>query len=365
VVISHQHQDHYGLIDALPAHWPVWAGRGAAALMRLTAEMGQRPLHPIKTYMSNQPQDMGPFRVTPLAVDHSAFDAHMLLVEVGGKRILYSGDFRWHGHASGGAALAQPPAEVDLLLMEGTNLPHSEEPVAEGTLEQRFQAVFAETRGRVFVAWSSQNLDRTSTLLSACRETGRTLVVDLFTAEVLQALKPFAPVPVPGEAGLRVVVTRALARRYEKIGKGEFVAAFRTNRTGMGAVRLNQRPGSLTIMVRPSMVRDYAAKDVCPTAEDAWCFSQWRRYLDEPAWAPVKSWFDGGGTPLHCIHTSGHAGRSGLVRLVDAIRPRCLVPLHGEAWATVGPSVFPSLSPVPDGVDFSIEDLIANEGHLN
>jgi len=39
----------------------------------------------------------GPFTVTPIPTDHSAFDAYMLLIEGAGKRILYTGDFRCHG----------------------------------------------------------------------------------------------------------------------------------------------------------------------------------------------------------------------------------------------------------------------------
>lgn len=35
---------------------------------------------------------LGPFTVTPLLVDHSAFESYALLVEAGGRRLLYSGD---------------------------------------------------------------------------------------------------------------------------------------------------------------------------------------------------------------------------------------------------------------------------------
>ena len=44
-----------------------------------------------------EPVEIGPFRVTPYLVDHSAFDAYSLLVEADGKRVFYSGDFRGHG----------------------------------------------------------------------------------------------------------------------------------------------------------------------------------------------------------------------------------------------------------------------------
>ncbi|MGT2481222.1 MBL fold metallo-hydrolase [Methylobacterium oryzae CBMB20] len=40
VLISHPHQDHYGLVDELPAEWPVWTGAASARLIALTSEIG-------------------------------------------------------------------------------------------------------------------------------------------------------------------------------------------------------------------------------------------------------------------------------------------------------------------------------------
>jgi len=42
----------------------------------------------------------GKIQVTPIMTDHSAMDAYMFLVEVEGKKILFTGDFRDHGIAS-------------------------------------------------------------------------------------------------------------------------------------------------------------------------------------------------------------------------------------------------------------------------
>ena len=36
-------------------------------------------------------------KITPLLVDHSAYNAYMLLIEAEGKKILHTGDFRNHG----------------------------------------------------------------------------------------------------------------------------------------------------------------------------------------------------------------------------------------------------------------------------
>ncbi len=67
------------------------------------------------------PFDLGPFRVTPFLVDHSAYDAYALLVEADGRRLFYSGDFRAHGRKAAllEKLVAAPPAGIDALLLEG------------------------------------------------------------------------------------------------------------------------------------------------------------------------------------------------------------------------------------------------------
>src|SRR5690606_23963055 len=109
------------------------------------------------------PFAVGPFTITPYLTDHSAFDAHMLLVDVGGKRILYTGDFRRVGRKAVlvDRFLASPPKGVDVLLIEGTTLGRAEPFPTESELEERFVELFEGTSGRVFVTWSAQNIDRT------------------------------------------------------------------------------------------------------------------------------------------------------------------------------------------------------------
>src|SRR5207302_9640325 len=70
------------------------------------------------------PIELGPFRITPYLNDHSAFDAYSLLVEADGRRLFYTGDIRGHGRKKGifEELLRKPPTDVDVLLMEGTNI---------------------------------------------------------------------------------------------------------------------------------------------------------------------------------------------------------------------------------------------------
>lgn len=349
VLISHPHQDHYGLLEDVPLGWPIYCGTATERLIRLTSAICGRELpHTFHPWKSRGALQIGPFKVTPFLIDHSAFDAYMLLIEVHGKRIFYSGDFRTHGRK---AVLtkrlkAAPPENVDVLLMEGTNLGSNKPCLSEEDLEDDFVNLFRSTAGRVFVAWSAQNVDRTVTLYRACLRTMRTLVVDLYTAEVMEALAGFGRLPRPGLPNLKVVFTSAFVRMYRRTSREAFLE--RMAPFGISADKLAATPRRWVAMARPSLICDFAAKGVTPNREDAWCWSMWSGYLAKDDGARVSKWFEDGGSRSNHIHTSGHASPDELRSFARAMNAKHFVPIHGAAWNehTAG---FPSIRRLADG----------------
>ena len=352
VLLSHPHQDHYGLLEALPATWPVYCGAASEKLIRLTAGIfGKAPPQPFNNWSSGKPLMLGPFTITPLLTDHSAFDAYMLLIEGEGKRLLYTGDFRAHGRKSAlvKRLMNSPPQSVDALVMEGTNLGSKKPWSNETNLEERFRALFTGTSGRVFVSWSAQNIDRTVTLYRACKATGRTLVVDLYTAEVMEMLADFGQLPRPGWPNLKVVITRAFARMYRETGREEFVD--RMAKHGIAADKLADTPSKWVVMTRPSLIRDFENKGVTPCHTDAWSWSMWHGYLTGDDGKRVQDWFDLGECPATHIHTSGHASPDDLREFAMAIKPKLMVPVHGLAWDEAQEG-FPKIQRLVDGEVF-------------
>jgi ribonuclease J len=354
ILISHPHQDHYGLLEETPRDWLVFCGEATKRLMQLTSGIfGKLIDRDFRAWKSGSPFEVGPFRITPYLTDHSAFDAYMLLIDVEGKRLLYSGDFRTHGRKSVLVKrfMAAPPSDIDVLLMEGTNLGSDKPCVTESDLEADFKALFRQTKGRVFVSWSAQNIDRTVTLYLACLKTGRTLVVDLYTAEVMEMLAEFGRLPRPDLAGIKVVVTSAMARMYRRKGNEAFVK--RMVPFGISAKKLNANHEKWVVMVRPSLMRDYARSGVEPSTSDAWSWSMWGGYLENEDGALVSKWFKGGGSRADHIHTSGHASPAVLRSFAHAMNAKQLVPIHGVAWDgdTTG---FPSIRRLADGESMTV-----------
>jgi ribonuclease J len=99
LVISHSHPDHCGLVAGRASGLPVFMSEPAAAILR-QAEFfvpGQDAIGPTRPMRDREPFQLGPFRIAPYLMDHSAFDAFALLLEAGNRRLLYSGDVRAHG----------------------------------------------------------------------------------------------------------------------------------------------------------------------------------------------------------------------------------------------------------------------------
>ena len=332
VLISHPHQDHWGLVEEIPASWPIWTGAGSSKLIAITSDVTRRPLaRTFKTWESRSgPFAIGPFTITPLLTDHSAFDAYMLLVESAGKRILYTGDFRRHGRKSVlvDRIMAAPPSNIDVLLTEGTNLGSDKPTKSEDEIEGDFVELFARTKGRVFVSWSGQNIDRTVTLYRAAKRTGRMLAIDLYTADVLDRIAKGTGIPQPGFENLKVVVTRGLGNHYRRLGREDFVE--RMVRFGISGKRLIG--SQYVIMLRRALMADYQRAGVTPSADDAFNFSMWGGYLAEPHYAEPLEWCRSAGAEIAYIHTSGHASPADLRAFAAAVRPKIVVPVHGVKW---------------------------------
>lgn len=340
VVVSHLHGDHCGLVP-YAAGVPLAMGPVGARILR-EAEFftGRAPLPEVTWALRDRETfEIGPFRITPYQVEHSAFDAYALLVDAGGRRLFYTGDFRAHGNdrAPLERLLRDPPHDVHALMMEGTQIGAARE--GEGRTEEQLREVlvrrFREHPGLVLVAWSSQNLDRLRTVYEATREARRALVLDLYTA----ALATAAAVPAGprlGDPGLMVC-----PRQSERVKVKSAREFYRTNSIARWRIKREQlarRGHELVAMFRPSSVPELERSGALAGALPIW--SMWRGYLGGVTEQRMLDALARTRLEIQCHHVSGHAYVSDLRRLVNAVRHERLVPIHTEA-----PARYAGLSP--------------------
>jgi ribonuclease J len=328
VVISHPHQDHYGLAHRLPEETPFLIGKAAEAILDAAALFSPAglKLKKVKHLSDRTPIILGPFTITPFLVDHSAYDSYAVMVEAEGKRIFYTGDFRAHGRKARltDRLIDNPPKNVDILLMEGTCVGREDKTyTTEDELVPRFADIFQNTPGMPLVWCSGQNIDRIVTIFKACIASKRQFIVDMYTAEILRATDN-PRLPQAEWNGIKVFLPDTQRWRIKKEKAFDISDSYKPRR-----IHWNQLAGAASksvILFRPSMVRDLEAgeclKDGCVVC------SVWDGYLDDEKYQWFDKWRHDRGLQLHTCHTSGHASVPDLRRMRDAFPDAVAVPVH-------------------------------------
>ncbi|MEG2119885.1 MAG: MBL fold metallo-hydrolase, partial [Pseudoflavonifractor sp.] len=98
VFVSHHHNDHCGLLERILPDIPVWAGRETSRILGVISDFTSRIPSRITNFFVGGgnclPTRIGDITITPIGVDHSAYDAYMFLIQAEGKNVLYTGDYR-------------------------------------------------------------------------------------------------------------------------------------------------------------------------------------------------------------------------------------------------------------------------------
>lgn len=330
VILSHAHLNHYGLADFLPKDVPVYCGKASAALMEITGLVTAKIAKSIKPYYYSQqrPFQVGSFTITPYLMDHSAFDAYGFLVSAGEKSLFYTGDFGGHGRkAKLLDRLIKHPPKVNALLMEGTLIGErtDEKTVSEEALQKTFAHVIAETPGITLITVSSQNIDRLVTIFKATKQENRELIIDFYTAEILDRLKDYARLPHASWRHVRVCFPRFVAGRFEKLGLKDIIERHRPN--GIKWTRLNEIENKAVMLIQPGFLWDI--KKYLDLNDATWIYSMWPGYFEKSqSLRKLRSFLESKNVRYEYIHTSGHAMLSDLKRLAEAVTPEIIIPIH-------------------------------------
>lgn len=323
IILTHGHEDHIGALPYLAEELkvPLYATPFTAGLIagKLEEEglTGQVKLNVIER---GGTVELGPFRVSFVALSHSIPEGNGLLIETPFGNIFHTGDWKIDETPVLGSA---PDTEVLTeigdrgvlaLVCDSTNVfqdrpSGSEESVHEGLLSQVNQA-----SGRVLVTTFASNAARLQTIGRVAQEAGRKLCIAgrsleriLRVAQTTGYLKDFPP-PISFDEAMR------LAKRDVLIiatgGQGEPRAAL--GRIASGNHELKLGPGDTVIF----------SSRIIPGNEVAI-----GRIMNQLSDLGVKIVTE---KQAH-VHVSGHPGRPELIQMYDWVRPELVVPVHGEA----------------------------------
>jgi ribonuclease J len=325
VFITHGHEDHIGALPYLLEHvrCPVWGPPHAIGLVRRRlAEHGfgeddadLRISEPRQTY------SIGGCTVEPIRVTHSIVEATALAIRTAAGAIVHTGDFKFDddppdGEPTDEARLAEIANEgVSLLLSDSTNVDVEKPSGSERSVGDALERLIRDAPYRVFVALFSSNIQRLMLLGDIAERTGRKICV------LGRSLKT------------QIEVSTQIGRLKWPPGVRVGPEDARTMpRSALLVLAGGTQGESASAMAR---LAGGTHPDLALEPEDSVVFSSRtipgneRPVFDMVANAMRRQ------ARIHTratdpdVHTSGHATRAEQAKMLDLIRPRCFLPVHG------------------------------------
>lgn len=331
VIISHPHQDHYGLSNFINKDVKYFLGEATHKIIEISNifMLQEVNIANVTYFEKAKAFQIGELTITPYWADHSAFDSYSFLVEASGKSIFYSGDFRSHGRKAGAFKwfTHNAPQNVDYLLLEGTTIGRKTKPFkTEPEIEDELTEVFKQEGKINLIYTSGQNIDRLVSIYKACIKTGKIFVVDVYVAKILKELSKFAKIPFPSKQfkNLKVMFPSVQSKRLTNKGHEKILYQFKNHK--ITKEEISNQADKIVMIVRPSMRVEL--ENIKEIDGGNLIYSMWEGYLLKSETKKFMTYLTNRNFTTYKIHTSGHADIETLKEFADSINPKTIIPIH-------------------------------------
>jgi ribonuclease J len=325
MVLTHAHEDHIGAVPYLlrrRGDIPLIGSRLTLGLVR--SKLTEHRITPVGVEVAEGGRlSFGPFELEFFAVNHSIPDALAVAITTPAGRVLHTGDFKMDqlpldGRLTDLGGFARIGAEgVDLLMADSTNAEVPGFVTSERDISPVLNEMFGATQQRIIVACFASHVHRVQQVLDAAAAhgrkvafVGRSMVRNMGVARDLGYLR------VPSVRGGLLIDPR----EAEGMPPGEVVLVS-TGSQGepMSALsRMAGRDHPIRIAEGDTVI---LASSLIPGNESAVY-----RVINE-----LTRW---GARVVHkgnaLVHVSGHAPAGELLYVLNLVRPRNFMPVHGE-----------------------------------
>jgi ribonuclease J len=322
-LITHGHEDHIGALPfALKAgiDAPVYASPFSAALIREKLKEHEIRID-LRIFRPGDQLKVGKFQVQTVSVNHSIVDAAALIIETPLGKIVHTGDFKidptpFYGSKIDMKYFKKAGDEGVLLLMsDSTNVERHEHSMSESVIYQTFERLFAAAEGLTVVSMFASNVGRMGQVFDLARKlgkkvalAGRTMDQNVRLGEEVGYLKGASGLVIPMDSIDDYPRNEVIVLSTGSQGE---------HRSALVRIALGEHPviqleqGDLVIM----------SSKFIPGNEKAigrminHLFKQGAEVLYES---------------VNEIHVSGHATKPELKQMLEAVKPRFFMPIHGE-----------------------------------
>jgi ribonuclease J len=322
IVLTHGHEDHVGAVPYLlreKRDIPIVGSRLTLAMIE--SKLAEHRIKPYTFQVAEgQRERLGPFDCEFFAVNHSIPDGLAVAIRTSAGVVLHTGDFKvdqlpLDGRLTDLPGFARLGAEgVDLLMVDSTNAEVPGFVTSEREIAPVLDRVFAQAERRIIVACFASHIHRVQQVLEAAQAhgrkvafVGRSMVRNMGVARDLGYLR------VP--AGLVVDV-----KQVDDLPPSE-VALISTGSQGepMSALsRMANRDHPIRVVEGDTVI---LASSLIPGNEN-------------DVFRVVNGLTRWGARVVHksnaLVHVSGHASAGELLYVLNLVKPRNVMPVHGE-----------------------------------
>lgn len=324
IIITHGHEDHTGAIQHLleMVNAPIYATRLTRGLVEVKLERnGKAGKADLRTINAGDKVQIGVFSVEFFHVSHSIPDAVGLGIETPAGLVVHSGDYKldhtpvdnWPTDYAKLAEFAQ--RGVLALLADSTNATEPGWTQSERIIDGGLDQVFKKAEGRVLVATFASLISRMQQVANAAERhgrkiafTGRSMVDNMNMARELGYVDFSERLVVSLEKSLSMPDNKVVLMCTGSQGEPRSIMGRLANGTNR---MFDVRKGDTIVL----------SSHPIPGNE-------------ESVYRTINNLFRRGANVIYesiaPVHVSGHASQEEIKMLIQLVRPKYLIPIHGE-----------------------------------
>ena len=321
--ITHGHEDHIGAIPFLLQNVNVpfiYAPNQAIGLIRKKLEERNIQYKNLFVYNEKSKIKFKHMMVEFFMTTHSIPDSHGICIHTPNGTIVETGDFKFDLTPIGPMANIHKMAEigkkgVTLLLSESTNALNTGFSISESKVDEALSDIFKKHNGRIIIATFASNIYRLKHIVDTCKRNNRKIAV--FGRSMNNNIEISIEGGYIKNKEIFITPEEANSMPDHKVcllctgSQGEPLAAL--SRIANGNHKQIKLKGNDTVVFSSSAIPGNAVSI--------------SRTINKLYLKGVKVYTN---TSLSDVHTSGHANEEELKLMIRLIKPRYLMPIHGE-----------------------------------
>ena len=360
IFLTHGHEDHIGAVPYLLRERGDIALYGSALTLALiTAKLKEHRISPLtREVREGGTEDIGPFTLEFVAVNHSIPDALAVVINTDAGRVLATGDFKMDqlpldGRITDLRTFARLGEQgVDLFMVDSTNADIPGFTPSEREIMPALNRVISSTRRRVIVASFSSHVHRVQQVIDIAAQHGRKVVfIGRSMVRNMKIAEDMGYLHVPADL---VIDAKDLDQYDDNVvlictgSQGEPMAALSRMANGDHQIRVGE--GDTVIL----------ASSLIPGNENS-------------VFRVINELTRFGAKVVHkanaMVHVSGHAAAGELLYCYNIVKPKYVMPIHGEWRHMKANAELAIQSGVPRGNTFIVDngvviDLINHEAEV-